>query len=212
MITPRQIRAARGLLGWEAIELGKHTNLSRETIANIESGRTQAREGSLERITKAFELAGVDFIDNEGVRLKSNDIETFVGIDRFQVFTEYLYSHLKQYGGEVCVSVTDERMFQKYRKDIELHRLRMKDLIENHNVTGRILAAEGEFKETWAKIRRMPISAQNNPVSFYAFGKCLALISFSHEPPPYVVLHKSGPFAEAFRQSFNLAWESAEAL
>jgi transcriptional regulator with XRE-family HTH domain len=70
MLTPRQIRAARGLLGWEAIELGKQTDLSRETIANIESGRTQAREGSLERIAQAFDDAGVEFIPNEGVRLK----------------------------------------------------------------------------------------------------------------------------------------------
>ncbi len=48
------------------------------------------------------------------------------------------------------------------------------------------------------------------PTSFYAFGFNLALISFAHQPPPYVVLFKNSPFAAAFRQSFDAAWEAAE--
>ena len=48
------------------------------------------------------------------------------------------------------------------------------------------------------------------PTSFYAFGECLALISFVHDPSPYVVLHRSGPFAEAYRRSFEIAWEKAK--
>jgi hypothetical protein len=46
--------------------------------------------------------------------------------------------------------------------------------------------------------------------SFYAFGDCLALISFAHETPPYVVLLKSGPFAEAYRHAFEIAWQAAK--
>ena len=40
-ITPRQIRAARGLLGWDYAELCKRTDFHRHTIRNIESGTVQ---------------------------------------------------------------------------------------------------------------------------------------------------------------------------
>ena len=210
MLTPRQIRAARGLVGWDAIELSEKTKLTRETIANIEAGRTQAREGSLEKIYQVFDAAGVQFIENEGVRLKPSDIETFIGVDRFNEFAEFMYGYLKAFGGEVCVSVTNERLFQKYRKNLDVHRARMKELVEINKVSGRILAVDSEFKETWAKIRRQAKGTSDAPVSFYAFGDCLALISFDHDPAPYVVLHKSGPFAAAYRQAFDAAWEKAD--
>jgi transcriptional regulator with XRE-family HTH domain len=210
MLTPRQIRAARGLLGWEATELGKRTGLSRETIANIESGRTQAREGSLERIAEACGGGGVEFTENEGVRLKPGDIELFVGPERFNDFTDFVYEHLKRCGGDVCVNAIDERLFAKYRKDHELHRRRMKELVDIGRATFRILASESSFTSAYAKHRWMPSVANAAPASFYAFGDCLALISFQHDPAPYVALHKSGPFAEIFRQSFNVAWENAK--
>ncbi len=209
MITPRQIRAARGLLGWEATELGKRTSLSRETIANIESGRTQAREESLDRIAKAFDIAGVEFTENEGVRLKANDIEIFVGPERFHDFTEFVYQHLLRHSGEVCISVSDERLFLKYRKEPEIYRQRMKALVDTGRVKVRILAEESTFNSIFAEMRKST-QQSTSPTSFYSFGKCLALISFTHNPAPYVVLLKSGPFAEAYRQAFNDSWERAE--
>ena len=85
----------------------------------------------------------------------------------------------------------------------------MKALVDTGRVNVRILAEESNFNSVFAEMRK---SAQKStaPSSFYAFGKCLALISFTHNPAPYVVLLKSGPFAEAYRQAFNESWERAE--
>jgi len=210
MITPRQVKAARALAGWTAEELAGQANLTADTIANIETGRTQAREGSLERIAKAFDRTGVEFTESEGVRRKPTGIEIFEGVDRFSSFTEYLYAYLKLHGGEVCISAVDERFFVKYRKDHELHRQRMKALVESGKTTFRILAAESSFKSEYALYRWQPVLENASPVSFYSFGDCLALISFAQEPAPYVVLHKSGPFAESFRQYFNVMWDAAQ--
>jgi transcriptional regulator with XRE-family HTH domain len=209
MLTPRQIRAARGLLGWEAIELGKRTNLSRETIANIESGRTQAREGSLERIAKAFDDGGVEFTANQGVRLKPSGLEVYEGPERFDEFYAFLYEHLRTDGGAVCLSVTDERLLSKYRKDPDLHRKRMRELCDQGNVTFRILAKEGNFTSSYAQYRWQPDQSPQ-PTSFYAFGDCLALISFVHDPAPYVVVIQSGPLAASYRHSFDVAWGQAK--
>lgn len=213
MITPRQIRAARGLLGWEATELGKRTNLSRETIANIESGRTQAREGSLDRITKVFTDNGVEFTANQGVRLKSSDVEIFEGPGRFDEFYDFLYEHLKQNGGEVCLSITDETLLSKYRKDPLPHYNRMQDL-NNQGVikSFRILTNKGYFSVTdysYQRYRWRPASSVA-PTAFYVFGDCLALISFVHENPPYVVVLQSAPIAASYIEAFDAAWQAGK--
>lgn len=209
-LTPKQIEAALVLAGLQQDELAKLTGLTQQGISLIITGKVEGRSGTLQKIKHALEMKGIEFLENQGLRIRSGDIEVFEGIDRFNEFSDFVYEYLKDFGGDVCISVTNERLFQKYRKNQELHRKRMKELVETGKVTGRVLAAETEGKEVWAKIRRLP-PTQASPVSFYAFGNCFALISFDHEPAPYVVLHKSGPFAEAFRQSFNLAWENAKA-
>ena len=67
---------------------------------------------------------------------------------------------------------------------------------------------DGLFTSTYAQYKWQPKQSAV-PTSFYAFGDCFALISFAHETPPYVVLLKTGPFAQVFRQAFNTAWENA---
>jgi transcriptional regulator with XRE-family HTH domain len=209
MITGRQIRAARSLLDWTAADLAEKAGLTRETVSRIEVDTVQAREGSLEKLLKVFDVYRIEFIDNQGVRFKANDIEVFEGVERFHDFTEFVYEHLLRNGGEVCVSAVDENLFRKYRKDVELYRKRMQELVARGDVTVRVLATESIFTSAWAQFKWQP-EQSSVPTSFYAFGECLALISFAHEPPPYVVLLKSGPFAEAYRHAFNIAWANAK--
>jgi transcriptional regulator with XRE-family HTH domain len=212
MITPRQIRAARGLLGWEATELGARTNLSRETIANIESGRTQAREGSLERILRAFDQGGVEFTANQGVRLKSKGLEVYEGPDRFDEFYTFLYEHLRAHGGDVCLSVTDERLLAKYRKNSSIHYERMQDLSNQGVIKSfRILANKSEFRSKYPyNLYKWQPGSSLSPTAFYTFGDCLALISFVHDPAPYVVVLQSQPLADSYRQAFDVAWAAAK--
>jgi predicted transcriptional regulator len=71
MITGRQLRAARALIGIEQVELAKHADISIGTIRRMEAfddapiGCTVA---TLVRITAVLEQRGVIFIDR-GVRM-----------------------------------------------------------------------------------------------------------------------------------------------
>jgi transcriptional regulator with XRE-family HTH domain len=212
MLTPRQIRAARGLLGWEATELGRRTSLSRETIANIESGRTDARAGSLERIAKAFDEGGIEFTANQGVRLKPSGLEVYEGPERFEDFYEFLYEQVRTHGGDVCLSVTDERLLAKYRKDSTVHYQRMQELFDRGVITSfRILANRSNFASKYPyNIYKWQPDASLSPTAFYTFGECLALISFVHDTPPYVVVLQSAPLASSYRQAFDAAWTAAK--
>jgi transcriptional regulator with XRE-family HTH domain len=66
MITAAQCRAARGLLEWSQLELAEHADVGVVTVHQLETGTSQSRRATLDVIRRAFELAGVEFIDENG--------------------------------------------------------------------------------------------------------------------------------------------------
>ena len=74
MILPAQIRAARALLDWRQVDLVKASGVSDLTIRNFERGATHPHASTLDAMRRAFESAGVIFVEENGegpgVRLK----------------------------------------------------------------------------------------------------------------------------------------------
>jgi hypothetical protein len=66
MITAAQCRAARGLLEWSQVELARQARVGIVTVHQLEAGISQPRNATLEVIRRAFESAGVVFIDENG--------------------------------------------------------------------------------------------------------------------------------------------------
>jgi transcriptional regulator with XRE-family HTH domain len=68
LITVRQVKAARALLGWSQADLAQRSGISEPTIARLESGDGElgGRENTSEKIRKAIENGGVEFIDENG--------------------------------------------------------------------------------------------------------------------------------------------------
>jgi predicted transcriptional regulator len=75
MITPRQIRAARALLGWSQQQLADKAILSLNAVTRLEKGKVDSRLSTLAAIEKALAKAGIKFLSagerGEGVRLRS---------------------------------------------------------------------------------------------------------------------------------------------
>lgn len=75
IVSPRQIRAARGLLGWTRTRLADKAIVSTTTVADIERGDVNPRASTLDAIMVALEKAGIEFLRpdskgiGEGVRL-----------------------------------------------------------------------------------------------------------------------------------------------
>ena len=66
MVTPGQCRAARGLLTWNQQELAQRARVGIVTVHQFEAGLSQPRRATLDVIRRAFEAAGVEFIDENG--------------------------------------------------------------------------------------------------------------------------------------------------
>jgi transcriptional regulator with XRE-family HTH domain len=76
-MTPEQCRAARALLGWSQDELRTQAAVHKRTVAGLERGEAhERRDATLDKIRKALESAGVEFIEDgtdgrgAGVRFK----------------------------------------------------------------------------------------------------------------------------------------------
>ena len=74
MITGRQLRAARALLGWGQLDLAKKSRVAIGTIRRMEAfdGEVGARTRTLSRVQATLEKGGVEFLDDDrpGVRLR----------------------------------------------------------------------------------------------------------------------------------------------
>jgi transcriptional regulator with XRE-family HTH domain len=73
-MTSAQIRAARGLVSWTVRDLSERSGVHRNTITNIETGKSGGEAETLKAVQRALEKAGVIFIaengDGPGVRLR----------------------------------------------------------------------------------------------------------------------------------------------
>jgi transcriptional regulator with XRE-family HTH domain len=66
MLTPEQCRAARGLLDWSQGKLAQQAGVGIVTVRQLEAGVHVPRRATVEVIRRAFESAGVGFIDENG--------------------------------------------------------------------------------------------------------------------------------------------------
>lgn len=63
-MSPEQSRAARGWLDWTQDQLASAASVSLSTVRDYEKGRRVPIANNLSAIQRAFEAAGVNFLDN----------------------------------------------------------------------------------------------------------------------------------------------------
>jgi transcriptional regulator with XRE-family HTH domain len=66
MITAAQCRAARGLIAWSQQDLAQRAGIGTVAVHQLESGTSSPRRATLDVVRRAFEAAGVEFIDENG--------------------------------------------------------------------------------------------------------------------------------------------------
>jgi predicted transcriptional regulator len=80
MITARQIRAARALLGWSQQDLADRAIVSTNAVARLELGKADSRASTIQAVQRALARGGVEFIPadakGEGVRLARPDADS----------------------------------------------------------------------------------------------------------------------------------------
>ena len=80
MLTPRQCRAARALLGWSRATLAEKSGVPNPTLEKFEAEITSPMLVTVSKLRRAMERAGVIFIDPDseagpGARLRDGRLE-----------------------------------------------------------------------------------------------------------------------------------------
>jgi len=212
MPTVEQIRAARALIGWSQRELANNSSLSQTGIARIENGTNQPNASTLEKIIKAFDKNGVEFIDTTGVKKRpEGKVTVLYGHDGFQTFLEEAYETLKGKADRtVVVNNVSENQFLKWEKDYaQLHEQRMRSIDARY----KIIVEKGDSNFTasdYAQYRC--VHSQNfSNISYYIYANVAALIYFTEDNVKIYTI-QSNAIADFFREEFNKTWENAKAL
>lgn len=221
MITPAQLRAARGLLDWTRVDLAKAAGISPETIKNIEHGVFRPQEGTRSLIALAFRAHDVEFIENEGVIRRRDTVQRLEGPEGFRRLMDDVYEAAQHQSAVVngdkpiCLSNINDTLFMKYLGDYLIHHAHRMNALKNVKIHILIdkapsLTIPGETAEQcYREYRQLPDQATSN-VPFYVYGDKLAIIVFDEEPAPQIVIISSALIARAYREQFNILWKTAQ--
>jgi transcriptional regulator with XRE-family HTH domain len=63
---------ARAGIGWDITQLAHSAKVGRATVARFETGKGESIPATLAAIQRALEAAGIEFLPDNGVRLKGH--------------------------------------------------------------------------------------------------------------------------------------------
>lgn len=208
--TPSQIRAACGLLGWNGSDLAEKLSVSKQMASSYLTGKSSLSAQNLEKMAYLFDLEGVEFTSDEGVKRKSLNTKTYRGQSGFVDFMNLVYETARDQGGDFCVSNVDETIFTERlgeEEDAEYTK-KMKSIKASYSF--KILIKEGDTNfvgSDYAEYRWMA-KDQFHSVPFYVFGNNLAFLIFGEQTTIHLI--NNPEIADAQRTQFNMAWEGAK--
>jgi len=203
MITISQIKGSRGILGWTQDQLAAAARMSRPALNNLERGLTSPHAETLQRIQKALERAGVEFITG-GCRLKQEtlDVKIFEGKEAlFRLYDDMIDTYTGT-GGVVHISGVNERKF------IEAGGERFSEYLKRFaelGIVDNLLAREGDTHLVVpAKYYRWVSEEIFSQVPYMVYGDKYAIILWG--PPVRIILIQNTDIAESYRKQFKAHW------
>ncbi|MDD3370662.1 MAG: helix-turn-helix transcriptional regulator [Alphaproteobacteria bacterium] len=109
MINAIQIRSARALLDWSTAELARRAHMTVNAINRIERSHAVAQKGTMDRLKKVFEDAGIEFLASSGLRKKDKTITVFEGPD----FEGKLLNDAMQTGANLSIAHANAELAKK---------------------------------------------------------------------------------------------------
>jgi transcriptional regulator with XRE-family HTH domain len=206
--------AARALLDWSQEQLAEACDLSVATIRKIESGHISPRGSTMGGIKSALELAGLEFLDPSGVRLRPEEIRIFRGRDGLVAFFDEVYAFASTQGGAQILQVChyETPFTEALGRNGEVYRQNMASIKERFTLNC-ILTKDPTniICSAYCEYRYIPAGVIES-VPFYVYDDKYAIIVFDKNNSPTVTIIDSAPIAEAFRRQFYSMWDKATPL
>lgn len=214
-ISVDQIRMARTLKRWTQDDLAKAAGISKLTIYKLEREDRNPHANTLIKIKSAFEVEGIEFLENNGIREKPKRmVHTLNGTSGFNQFKADVRKTATENtsGRDICICNVDERLFQKWSgiEDTAQHRAYMENI---KDLQCRILSLEGDdyfVAKKYAEYRWLPQILYDN-IPIYIYGNKTAIIAFEKEEVRvFIFNHKQ--VTAFYRNHFERMWEKARPI
>jgi len=205
MINAAQIRAARALLDWNRDALAAACGVSVPALAKIETEKSNPHPETMVKVQSALEQAGCLFTDNSGVKLKSEIVTVFEGVEGLKSFFDDLYMTGLHHGGEFLISGGNQSDFHEAMGAdfLAFHAKRMQTL-QNFNIKAlKPLSRVDEPGLSYIEFHFIP-DQMFFTVPFYVYHNKLAIITWN---PIRIIVLNDQKVADAYRLQFNTIWK-----
>ena len=208
-LTASQIRAARGVLNWSQEELAEASTLSIATIRKLELGNISPRGNTNQLICQAFENAGLEFIEPNGVRQRPEEIFVYQGEDGVKEFFDDVYETSLKTGLDVVQVWSSSQSFYDLVGDYRaFHAERMMAARDRFAVKAIVTETFDPPPSPYCEGRFLSRHFVDS-VPFYVYGDKYAIIPVvSGDNKKIIVIH-SREAAKAFRLQFDSMWDKA---
>ncbi len=210
-LSPAQIRAARAILDWSLDDLATASEISRPTLARVESGAANPHDDTMRAIRRAFESRDLQFLTDDGVKRNIGTMDRLTGRDALYRFFDDVYDTVKD-GGDLCVSGVNEKLFASFNVSAEAadaHRARMSAIKDK--IKFRVLLCEGDYyfrNDSYIQYRWMERAFfYENPI--YLYNNKVAFIKFDNDNLEIVRIAMPS-MAAAFRAQFDFIWNHSK--
>lgn len=206
MLSIEQCRGARGLLGWTQQDLADASGLSKTAINNFEKGHSDIKNESLRAIRMAFESAEVEFLDQNGMRKKSEDVHIFKGPTSLGALLEDINTTMSTRGGEILISNVDNTLSSQISTQKLFDHI---ELLKSNDIRQRILCVEGTKNVLSPNDECRWISKDkilgNMPTFLYAHK-----VAFQLWDQSMIIVINSNEAHQAETRRFEQLWNQAE--
>ncbi len=206
-ISSAQVKAALALLDWNYDDLVRASGVSKPTVSRFLAGNHKLHEDKLTQITNALMARDIQFLPNNGVAQYSDTMRKLTGSKALNELLDDVYETVKG-GGTICVSGTNETLFDKYHKEeIENeHADRMIAIKDKINFRVMLEYGDTDFcYDSYLTYCWMP-KGKIIETPFYGYNDKIAFLKLTGKTPE-VILFEQPSMAAAFRDLFDMAWE-----
>jgi len=208
-IRPGQIKAARAILGWSQDDLAAASGLSVTTIRNIESGDMSPRSATTNDIRIAIENAGLEFIEPEGIRRRTDEVKVFQGPDSRDRFFDDMLQTIKEKGGDIIAIFTSQEIMARScgipAGNVEwlapLNEIADVRCLLPEAPEAALLTSTFEF--------RAILKQHLGPISYFVYGDRHAVVLVEGRASCRFVVFESASLAQSYRNHFIALWEMA---
>lgn len=196
-----QIKAARALLDWSRDDLAQATGLSVATIRNLEMGFISPRGSTTNVVREAIENAGLEFIDQEGVRRRLDEVKVYRGEDSLENLFEDIRQTIKKKNGEIAAIIKSQDILTCL---LQLNGLKDVKFILCESLQPFPVPLPFQF--------RVISKHYIDPVPFFVYGDKHALILNEGVGAFKIVVFQSVSIAQTYKNHFYSIWDKAATI